>query len=132
MVPPIFHPRPSNAGPAGYDPTNSGGSNLGPTSKALIDIIQQRVVDYRKSNGLPDYQLVPADAVTSSASGVDPDISLKNALLQLPRVARQRNLLVSDLHKVLQKHVERPEFGLFGETRVNVLLLNLDLDGKME
>src|SRR5208283_554992 len=86
-----FHPRPSAAG-NGYDPTASGGSNLGPTSKKLADSITQNIADYRSQNGLATNAPVPADAVTASGSGLDPHISLANAELQIPRVARARGL----------------------------------------
>jgi potassium-transporting ATPase KdpC subunit len=86
-----FHPRPSAAG-RGYDAANSGGSNLGPLSKKLLETVQKRVVDYRAENGLAFDVLVPADAVTSSGSGLDPHITVKNAILQVPRVARARGM----------------------------------------
>src|SRR4030065_891729 len=89
--PKYFHPRPSAAG-QGYDAVSSGGSNLGPTSKKLVDGVRQRVVDYRIKNGLDPDAMVPPDAVTASASGLDPHISVKNALLQAPRVAKARGL----------------------------------------
>src|SRR5882672_11446299 len=86
-----FHPRPSSAG-NGYDAANSSGSNLGPTSQKLNDVIKERIDAYRKENGLKETDSVPADAVTSSGSGLDPHISLRNAELQIPRVAKARNL----------------------------------------
>ena len=91
-----FAPRPSAAG-TGYDSTSSGGSNYGATSQALHDAVKQRVADYRKANNLPDSQVVPADAVEASASGLDPHISLKNAALQVPRVAKARGISEDDL-----------------------------------
>lgn len=127
-----FNPRPSAAGTAGYDPTSSGGSNLGPTQKAFIDSVKQRVADYRKANGLSETQLVPADAVTASASGLDPHISVKNALLQLPRVAKERKISEDDVRKVVDQYTDKPDFGIFGESRVNVLMVNLALDGKLK
>ncbi len=127
-----FNPRPSAAGNAGYDPTASGGTNFGPTSQKLIDSIKQRVADYRKANNLPDGQLVPADAVTSSASGLDPHISVKNALLQLPRVAEKRGLPVEKVRALVESHTDGRFLGLLGEPGVNVLTLNLALDGKIE
>jgi K+-transporting ATPase ATPase C chain len=90
-APKHFHPRPSAAG-QGYDATSSGGSNLGPTSKKLVETVRQRVDEYRSENNLPPDALVPIDAVTASASGLDPHISLNNALLQAARVARARGL----------------------------------------
>ena len=122
-----FHPRPSSAG-QGYDATSSGGSNLGPTSKKLVDQVRQRVIDYRTENGLSQDVPVPADAVTASASGLDPHISVKNALLQARRVARARRLSEERVHKQIDAHTEGRDLGIFGEPRVNVLLLNLALD----
>jgi len=126
-----FNPRPSAAG-NGYDSTSSGGSNLGPTSQALHDAVKQRVADYRKANSLPDTQLVPADAVTASASGLDPHISVKNALLQLPRVAKARGMNEDDLKKLVEKYTDGPDFGILGEPGVNIIKLNLALDGKFK
>jgi len=124
-----FNPRPSAAG-QGYDATSSGGSNLGPTSKALHDNVQQRIADYRKSNSLSDSQLVPADAVEASASGLDPHISIKNALIQLPRVAKLRNMNEDDLKKLVNQYTDGRDFGILGEPGVNIVKLNLALDGK--
>ena len=125
--PKYFHPRPSAAG-QGYDAAGSGGSNLGPTSKKLVDQVRQRVIDYRTENGLSQDVLVPADAVTASASGLDPHISVKNALLQAKRVARTRGLSEERVHRQIDAHTEGRDLGIFGEPRVNVLLLNLALD----
>src|SRR5271170_899054 len=100
-----FNPRPSAAG-TGYDSTSSGGSNYGATSQALHDAVKQRVEDYRKANNLPDTQLVPADAVTASGSGLDPHISIKNALLQLPRVAKARDMTQDDLKKLVDQYTD--------------------------
>src|SRR6266403_6214179 len=86
-----FHPRPSNAG-TGYDPLSSGGSNLGPTSQKLIDGIKANAAQYRQENGLPADAVVPADAVTASGSGLDPHISIQNARLQIPRIAKERGI----------------------------------------
>lgn len=123
-----FHPRPSAAG-SGYDAANSGGSNLGPLSKKLMDDIGQRIHDYRNENRLsPDYT-IPADAVTASGSGLDPHISPENAFLQASRVARARGLSVEAVHSKIMTRMEGRFLGIFGEPRVNVLLLNLDLDG---
>ena len=124
-----FNPRPSAAG-QGYDPTSSGGSNLGPTSQSLHDAVKQRVADYRKANNLKDTDLVPADAVEASASGLDPHISVKNAMVQLPRVARARGLGEDDLKKLVEKYTDGRDFGILGEPGVNVVKLNLALDGK--
>jgi K+-transporting ATPase ATPase C chain len=126
--PKYFHPRPSAAG-KGYDATNSGGSNLGPTAKKLLDEVGRRVSAYRAENNLAPSEPVPADAVTTSASGLDPHISLENALIQAPRVARARGLSEVEIKKLVKVHTEGRFLGLIGEPRVNVLRLNLDLDG---
>jgi len=129
-APKYFHPRPSAAG-QGYDAVNSGGTNLGPTSKKLIGDVEQRVADYRTENGLPSDARVPADAVTSSASGLDPHISVRNALLQAARVAKARGIGEKDVLAKVVSNTEGRTLGLLGEPRVNVLTLNLSLDGKM-
>jgi K+-transporting ATPase ATPase C chain len=125
-----FNSRPSAAG-TGYDASNSSATNLGPTSQKLNDSIKAAVDAYRKQNGLAPDALVPADAVTSSASGLDPDISVKNAMLQAPRVAKTRKLTVDAVTALIQKYTRGRDFGIFGEPRVNVLKLNLALDGKI-
>ena len=122
-----FHPRPSSAG-TGYDAANSGGSNLGPTSRALNDSIKDRITTYRKENGLADNALVPADAVTASSSGLDPHITLRNAETQLTRVAKARRLPQDKLRTLIQQNTDAPSFGLLGEPGVNILKLNLALD----
>ena len=124
-----FNPRPSAAG-NGYDSTSSGGSNLGSLSQTLHDNVKQRVADYRKANNLGDTQPVPADAVTASGSGLDPHISLKNALLQLPRVAKARGMSEYDLKKLMDECTDGPDFGILGDAGVNIIKLNLALDGK--
>ena len=129
-APNYFHPRPSAAG-QGYDAANSSGTNLGPTSKKLIEDVKQRVADYRTENGLPPDARVPADAVTSSASGLDPHISVRNALLQAARVAKARGIGEKDVLAKVEANTEGRTLGLLGEPRVNVLTLNLSLDGKM-
>ena len=123
-----FHPRPSAAG-SGYDAAGSGGSNLGPLSKKLIDDTAQRVRGYRGENNLASDVRIPADAVSASGSGLDPHISPENALLQAPRVARARGLSEEVVIAKIKAHAEGRTLGIFGEPRVNVLLLNLDLDG---
>jgi len=128
--PKYFHPRPSAAG-QGYDAAGSSGTNLGPTSKKLIEDVKRRVASFRTENGLAPDALVPADAVTSSASGLDPHISVRNAALQANRVAAARGMTKEDLLKKILARTEGRTFGIFGEPRVNVLMLNLDLDGKM-
>jgi K+-transporting ATPase ATPase C chain len=127
-----FNPRPSAAGSIGYDPTSSGGTNLGPTSQKLIDSIKAAVAAYRKMNNLSDSQLVPEDAVTSSASGLDPHISLENARLQLSRVAAKRGMAVADVQKLVDRYTDGRSLGIFGEPGVNVVMLNLALDGKIK
>ena len=129
-APKYFHPRPSAAG-QGYDAANSSGTNLGPTSKKLIEDVKQRVADYRTENSLPPDTPVPADAVTSSASGLDPHIGVRNATLQAARVAKARGIGEKDILAKVGAHTEGRTLGIFGEPRVNVLMLNLDLDGKM-
>lgn len=125
--PASFHPRPSAAGD-GFDATASGGSNLGPTSQRLIETVRARVERYRAENGLTEADPVPADAVTASASGLDPHISLKNAALQAPRVARARGMSLEAVQRKIEAHTEGRDLGFLGEPRVNVLELNLDLD----
>lgn len=123
-----FHPRSSAAGTNGYDASSSGGSNLGPTSQKLADQIQARIVAYRSINGLSDSQPVPVDAVTASGSGVDPHISPANAHLQIARIAKARNLPSEKVQQLVELNSEKPDLGLFGDSRVNVLKLNLALD----
>jgi K+-transporting ATPase ATPase C chain len=125
-----FHPRPSAAG-QGYDAADSSGTNLGPTSKKLIEDVKQRVAGYRAENGLPPDVPVPADAVTSSASGLDPHISVENANLQAGRVATARGMDRVDVLRKVTAHTEGRDLGILGQPRVNILLLNLDLDGKL-
>ncbi len=120
-----FLPRPSAVN---YDPSNSSGSNLGPTSKKLIDTVSARIAEYRRINGLSPDVKIPADAVMASGSGLDPHISLHNARLQLARVAKERGVSQNELEKFLQKNTTYRTLGLLGEPRVNVLLLNLALD----
>ena len=125
--PKYFHPRPSAAG-NGYDATSSGGSNLGPTSQKLKDVIQDRIAAYRAENSLSGIESVPADAVTASGSGLDPEISLRNAELQVARVARARGLSEDNVREVLQQNTKGRDLGVFGDPGVNVLQLNLALD----
>ncbi len=127
--PEYFHPRPSAAGNDGYDPTASGGSNLGPTSQKLYDRVKASVDQFHKEN--PNFTgPVPADAVTASASGLDPDISLDNALAQAARVAKARSLEPAAMSKLIASSATNRGLGLLGESRVNVLQLNLLLDEK--
>ena len=122
-----FQSRPSAAG-NGYDATSSGGSNLGPTSSNLVGTITQRISDYRSQNGLATNALVPADAVTASGSGLDPHISLRNAELQAPRVAKTRNLSVEKVLALIRLNTDPASLGFLGEPGVNVLKLNLALE----
>jgi len=145
-APQYFHPRPSAAG-GGYDAASSGGTNLGPLSDKLLngihdaknedgtpnpggnfDGIKDLVAAYRAENGLADGAVVPADAVTRSASGLDPHISPENARLQATRVARARGLSDDAIRRLISEHTDRPALGMLGEPGVNVLLLNLALD----
>jgi K+-transporting ATPase ATPase C chain len=122
--PAYFHGRPSTAG-TGYDPQASGGSNLGPTNKNLIERVKADVAKLQSENpGVP----VPIDLVTSSASGLDPEISPAAAQFQIPRIARERAIPQQELQALVQKHTQSRDLGFLGETRVNVLALNLDLD----
>lgn len=122
-----FHPRPSAAG-AGYDGAGSSGSNLGPTNPDFLATVAERVAAYRAENGLADDRPVPVDAVTASASGLDPQISLANARLQAPRVARARGVPVADVLAAVDDHVDGRPLGILGDPGVNVLELNLALD----
>jgi potassium-transporting ATPase KdpC subunit len=122
-----FHPRPSVAG-NGYDAASSGGSNLGPTSQKLNDAIKERVAAYRKENGLSETEPVPADAVTTSGSGLDPHISLRNAELQTPRVAKARGLSEKKIRELVQQNTDGRDLDVLGDPGVNVLELNLALD----
>jgi K+-transporting ATPase ATPase C chain len=128
--PSYFHPRPSAAGEAGYDGASSGGSNLGPLSRKLAESVKMRVDAYRAENGLPPGLPVPADAVTASGSGLDPHISVENALLQVPRVAQHRGLDRRVVDRFIRENTEDRSLGILGEPRVNVLKLNLALDRK--
>ena len=122
-----FHSRPSAAG-AGYDGTASSGSNLGPTNPALLDAVKQRVATYRTENGLSADVPVPADAVTASGSGLDPQISIANARLQAARVAKTRGIAVAVVDKAIHANTAARPLGVLGDPGVNVLLLNLSLD----
>ena len=121
--PEYFHPRPS-AAPADA----SGGSNLGPSSQKLIDEVDQRAATYRQENGLGADASVPIDAVTASASGLDPQISVANARIQARRVAAARNVPVERVLALVDEHTQRRQWGFLGEDAVNVLTLNLALD----
>ena len=119
-----FHPRPSAAG-NGYDAANSGGTNFASTNQKLIDRVRADAAALHREN---PSQPIPVDLLTTSASGLDPEISPAAAEFQIPRIARERGLSESALRDLIQKHTEQRELGLLGEPRVNVLDLNLDLD----
>ena len=132
-----FHGRPSAAG-SGYDSSNSSGTNLGPTSDKLINGVNTDTSkftgiislesDYRKTNLLDDNLLLPADAVTYSASGLDPHISIQNAKLQANRISKSRNIEITKIINLIDSMTEARYLGIFGEPRVNVLKINIALD----
>ncbi len=128
--PEYFHPRPSAAGNDGYDPTASSGSNLGPTSQKLYDRVKASAEQFRKEN--PDYSgPIPADAVTTSGSGLDPQISVANASAQAARVAKARGTSAAEIDSLIASRTEHRDLGFAGEPRVNVLMLNLQLDKEL-
>jgi K+-transporting ATPase ATPase C chain len=125
--PEYFHPRPSASGNGGYDASSSAGSNLGPTSKKLVDRIKTDIDKFRQEN--PDYHgPIPADLVTASGSGLDPHLSPASAQAQAARVAKARSAAVEQVNQLIRRFTEGPSLGLLGDPRVNVLQLNLALD----
>jgi K+-transporting ATPase ATPase C chain len=133
--PEYFHGRPSSAGsapsaPNGYDASNSSGSNFGPTNQKQYDAVKGNVDAFLKDNPTVKKGEVPVDLVTASGSGLDPHISPDGAFAQVERVARARNASVDQVRLLVAEHVEGPQWGIFGESSVNVLLLNLALDEK--
>ena len=127
--PEYFQPRPSAAGNDGYDATSSSPSNYGPTNQKLYDRVKTSVEKFRKDN--PDYHgPIPADLLTASASGLDPDISPDSAAAQFARVAKARRISEDQLSQLVAQYTQQPELGFLGEPRVNVLKLNLALDQK--
>jgi potassium-transporting ATPase KdpC subunit len=125
--PEYFQPRPSAAGNDGYDPTASGGSQYGPTNQKLIDRVKAAADKFHKDN--PDYHgPIPADLLTASGSGLDPEISPASAQAEVPRVAKARGISEDQLNQLVAQYTQSPDLGLLGEPRVNVLKLNLVLD----
>ncbi len=125
--PRYFHPRPSAAGSNGYDATASQGSNLGPTNRKLFERVKTASEQFRKEN--PEFKgAIPADALTASGSGLDPDISVANADAQSARVAAARKAPVDEVRALIARNIEKRGLGFLGEPRVNVLELNLALD----
>jgi potassium-transporting ATPase KdpC subunit len=125
--PEYFQPRPSAAGSDGYDPTASGGFNYGPTNQKLIDRVKASMDKFHKEN--PDYKgPIPADLLTGSGSGLDPEISPASAQAEEPRVAKARGISLDQINQLVAQYTKSPDLGLLGEPRVNVLKLNLALD----
>jgi potassium-transporting ATPase KdpC subunit len=128
-LPQYFQPRPSDAG-SGYQGNSSGASNLGPSNPVLIKLVTERAQAYRVFNGLPASTTVPVDAVTASGSGLDPDISVANALDQAARVARARHLPAAQVVALVHKYTTGAQWEFLSEPVVNVLRINLALDGQ--
>jgi K+-transporting ATPase ATPase C chain len=130
--PEYFHSRPSSAGDKGYDAANSSGSNLGPTNQKLFDAVKGNVDAFLKDNPTVKKGEIPVDLVTASASGLDPHISPEGAFAQIDRVASARRIPIEQVRALLEKHIEGPQWGIFGEPVVNVVELNLALDGALD
>lgn len=130
--PEYFHSRPSSAGDKGYDAANSSGSNLGPTNQKLSDTVKGNVDAFLKDNPTVKKGEVPVEMVTASGSGLDPHISPEGAFAQIDRVASARRLPAEKVRTLVEQHIEGPQWGLFGESVVNVLELNLALDGALD
>lgn len=126
--PKYFHGRPSAAGEKGYDATNSSGSNLGPTSQKLVERIDSNMNKVIEENPGVQTNQIPVDLVTASGSGLDPHISPEAAFLQAERVSQARGISLEKVKALIQNHIEGPQWGIFGEKRVNVLILNINLD----
>jgi K+-transporting ATPase ATPase C chain len=127
-APGYFHSRPSAAGDKGYDASNSGGSNLGPTNKVLISTVQQRLKDVLETNPGIDAHQVPIDLVTASGSGLDPEISPAAADIQVSRIAKARGIGEDDVRLLVRQNTRTRYLGVLGEAGINVLALNLALD----
>jgi len=125
--PKYFHGRPSATDPP-YDASNSGGSNLAPSSTKLLGQVQTRIEQVRRENRLPANTPIPADLVLASGSGLDPHISVEAALLQVPRIARERKITIVDMEKMIHQNTQHPFWGIWGKERVHVLNLNIALD----
>lgn len=121
-----FHSRPSSVD---YDASTSGGSNLAPTSKELKETVEQRILQVKKEEKIDTNVNIPSDMVTASASGLDPNISIENAKLQSKRVAKKRNLTENELNEIVDKNIDPDFLGIWGQESVNVLKLNMALDG---
>ena len=130
--PKYFHGRPSAAGDKGYDASNSSGSNLGPTNPKFADALKGNIDAFLKDNPTVKKGDVPTDAVTASASGLDPHVTPETAYAQVTRVAHARGISEDQIKALIQGHTEGPQFGVFGEPVVNIVLLNLSLDQKLQ
>jgi K+-transporting ATPase ATPase C chain len=128
VKPEYFHPRPSSAGDKGFDAANSSGSNLAMTNKKFIDGVNANIKQVQTENPELKMGAIPADMVMGSASGLDPDISPENALIQVTRVAKARQVAMNDVKDLVDKNTEKPDLNFLGEAHVNVLKLNLALD----